>query len=276
MSAGLRHAVLAGAGRMGSAMARGWLSDLQAAGVGRLSVIEPSPGEDVSQAAKDGLIALNRAPEVADILVLAVKPQGFAASVEGLKAWVSKDTLVVSIMAGVPIARIAASLGTPKVARAMPNTPGAIGMGATGYALSSACGDADGEATGRLLEPLGLVVGPLQESQMDAVTAVSGSGPAYVFLLVEALAAAGRSAGLDEPTANALARETIVGAGALLGDLAESPAELRKQVTSPGGTTAAALDVLMSAGGMPDLMRKAVDAAVRRGQELAKEAEKKA
>jgi pyrroline-5-carboxylate reductase len=260
---------------MGSAMARGWLSDLKAAGIGRLSVIEPSPGEDVSQAASDGLIALNPAPEVADILVLAVKPQGFAASVEGLKAWVSKDTLVVSIMAGVTIARIAAALGTPKVARAMPNTPGAIGMGATGFALSGACGDADSEATGRLLEPLGLVLGPLQESQMDAVTAVSGSGPAYVFLLVEALAAAGRSAGLDEPTANALARETIVGAGALLGDLAESPAELRKQVTSPGGTTAAALDVLMSAGGMPDLMRKAVDAAVRRGQELAKEADGK-
>lgn len=276
MTAGLRHAVLAGAGRMGSAMARGWVADLQAAGVGRLSVIEPTPTEDVVQASKDGLIALNPAPEVADILVLAVKPQGFAASVDGLKAWVTKDTLVVSIMAGVTLARIASALGTPKVARAMPNTPGAIGMGATGFALSAACGDADSEATSRLLEPLGLVLGPLKEEQMDAVTAVSGSGPAYVYLLVEALAAAGRSAGLDEATANALARETIVGAGAMLGDLAESPAELRKQVTSPGGTTAAALDVLMSAGGMPDLMRKAVDAAVRRGQELAKEAEKKA
>lgn len=275
MTAGLRHAVLAGAGRMGSAMARGWVADLQAAGVGRLSVIEPTPTEDVVQASKDGLIALNPAPEVADILVLAVKPQGFAASVDGLKAWVTKDTLVVSIMAGVTLARIASALGTPKVARAMPNTPGAIGMGATGFALSAACGDADSEATSRLLEPLGLVLGPLKEEQMDAVTAVSGSGPAYVYLLVEALAAAGRSAGLDEATANALARETIVGAGAMLGDLAESPAELRKQVTSPGGTTAAALDVLMSAGGMPDLMRKAVDAAVRRGQELAKEADKK-
>ena len=126
-----------------------------------------------------------------------------------------------------------------------------------------------------MLEPLGLVIGPLNEEQMDAVTAVSGSGPAYVFLLVEALAAAGRSAGLGEATANALARETIVGAGALLGNSAESPADLRKAVTSPGGTTAAALDVLMSAGGMPDLMRKAVDAAARRGAELSREAEKK-
>lgn len=271
----LKHAVLAGAGRMGSAMARGWLQDLGAAGLGKLSVLEPQPGEDVIEAANAKLISLNPPPEPADILVLAVKPQGFTGSVDGLKAWVSPQTLVVSIMAGVTICRIASALGCPKVARAMPNTPGAIGMGATGYALSDACGDAESVATGKLLEPLGLVVGPLKETQMDAVTAVSGSGPAYVFLLVEALAAAGKAAGLDEATANALARETIVGAGALLGEFAESPSELRKAVTSPGGTTAAALDVLMADGGMPDLMRKAVDAAVRRGAELAREADRK-
>ena len=271
----LKHAVLAGAGRMGSAMARGWLQDLGAAGLGKLSVLEPQPGEDVIEAANAKLISLNPPPEPADILVLAVKPQGFTGSVDGLKAWVSPQTLVVSIMAGVTISRIASALGCPKVARAMPNTPGAIGMGATGYALSDACGDAESVATGKLLEPLGLVVGPLKETQMDAVTAVSGSGPAYVFLLVEALAAAGKAAGLDEATANALARETIVGAGALLGEFAESPSELRKAVTSPGGTTAAALDVLMAGGGMPDLMRKAVDAAVRRGAELAREADRK-
>ena len=271
----LSHAVLAGAGRMGSAMAHGWLQDLQAAGIAKLSVIEPSPGEGILHAADEQLLALNPLPQPADILVLAVKPQGFASSVEGLKAWVSPQTLVVSIMAGVTIARISSALGCQKVARAMPNTPGSIGMGATGFALSPACGEVEGATTAKLLEPLGLVLGPLKEDQMDAVTAVSGSGPAYVFLLVEALAAAGRSAGLDEKTANALARETIIGAGALLGESAEAPAELRKAVTSPGGTTAAALDVLMSGGGMPDLMRKAVDAAVRRGQELSREAEKK-
>jgi len=105
------------------------------------------------------------------------------------------------------------------------------------------------------------------------VTAVSGTGPAYVFLLVEALAAAGVSAGLDETTANALARETIVGAGALLGEFAEPPGELRKQVTSPGGTTAAALGGLMADDGLAQLMRRAVDAAAKRGAELAKEAE---
>jgi pyrroline-5-carboxylate reductase len=271
----LKHAVLAGAGRMGSAMARGWLQDLGAAGLGKLSVLEPSPGEDVVEAANSKLISLNPPPEPVDILVLAIKPQGFSGAIDGLKAWVSPQTLIVSIMAGVTISRIASALGCPKVARAMPNTPGAIGMGATAFALSEACGDAESVATGKLLEPLGLVIGPLKETQMDVVTAVSGSGPAYVFLLVEALAAAGKAAGLDEATANALARETIVGAGALLGEFAESPSELRKAVTSPGGTTAAALDVLMAGGGMPDLMRKAVDAAVRRGAELAKEADKK-
>lgn len=271
----LGHAVLIGAGRMGSAMARGWLGDLAGAGIARLSVVEPAPGDDVVEAGKNGFVALNPQPEPADLLILAIKPQGFGAAAAGLKAWIGPDTLVVSIMAGVTIERIAVALGCRKVARAMPNTPGAIGMGATGFTLSPACGDAEAAATTALLDPLGLVVGPLKESQMDAVTAVSGSGPAYVFLLVESLAAAGRSIGLDEATANALARETVIGAGALLGEFAEPASELRKQVTSPGGTTAAALDVLMAAGGMPELMRKAVEAAARRGAELAQEADRK-
>jgi len=269
-SARLLDVALIGAGRMGSAMARGWLGDLGAAGIARLSVVEPHPGEDVVAAADGGLIALNAQPAIADIVVLAVKPQGFGGAVDALKAWVGPQTLVVSIMAGVTIARIAGALGSQRVARAMPNTPGAIGMGATGYALSDACGDDEAIATARLLEPLGLVVGPLKEEQMDAVTAVSGSGPAYVFLLVEALGAAGRSVGLDEATALALARETVIGAGALLGEFAESPEELRMQVTSPGGTTAAALAVLMGEAGMPDLIGRAVDAAVKRGAELAR------
>lgn len=275
-SSRLKHAVLIGAGRMGSAMARGWLGDLAGAGISRLSVVEPAPDDEVKAAEAAGFISLNPAPEPADLLILAIKPQGFGAAADALKAWVGPDTFTISIMAGVTIARIADALGSPMVARAMPNTPGAIGMGATAFAMSDACDDDEAELTASLLEPLGLVVGPLKESQMDAVTAVSGSGPAYVFLLVEALAAAGRSAGLHEADANALARETIIGAGALLGESSEAPSELRRQVTSPGGTTAAALDVLTAAGGLPDLMRNAVDAAVKRGAELAKEAEKKA
>jgi pyrroline-5-carboxylate reductase len=271
----LKQAVLIGAGRMGSAMARGWLQDLPAAGLGKLFVVEPKPDEDVEEAAKEKLVTLNPAPSVSDIVVLAIKPQSFAAAAPALKAWVGPDTLVVSIMAGVTIDRLSAAFGSVKVARAMPNTPGAVGAGVTGFALSPACGDAESLATSRLLEPLGIVVGPLNEAQMDAVTAVSGSGPAYVFLLAEALADAGRAAGLPRPVADVLARETIIGAGALLGTSNSTPSELRRAVTSPGGTTAAALEVLTASGGLPDLMRKAVEAAAKRGAELSGEAEGK-
>jgi pyrroline-5-carboxylate reductase len=272
----LKQAVLVGGGRMGGAMMRGWLRDLNAAGLGSLAVIEPQPGPDILEAAKANSITLNPGAAPADIVVLAVKPQGFGAAAADLKKWVGPETLVISIMAGVTIERIVKALGSDKVARAMPNTPGAIGKGVTGFSLSPACGDRESLATSKLLEPLGLVVGPLDESQMNAVTAVSGSGPAYVFLMVEALTAAGRAAGLDAATAAALARETVVGAGALLGTSSESAAELRKAVTSPGGTTAAALDVLTASDALPDLMRRAVEAAARRGAELSREAEKKA
>jgi pyrroline-5-carboxylate reductase len=271
----LSQAVLVGAGRMGSAMARGWLQDLGAAGLKELIVVEPKPDEDVEAAAREKLIVLNPAPAPADIVVLAIKPQSFSAAAPGLKAWVKPETLVVSIMAGVTIERISAAFGSKRVARAMPNTPGSVGAGVTGYALSEACGDAENMATAKLLDPLGIAVGPLQEAQMDAVTAVSGSGPAYVFLLAEALAEAGRAAGLPRAVADILARETIIGAGALMGTTNSTPAELRLAVTSPGGTTAAAIDVLTASGGLPDLMRKAVEAAARRGAELSREAEKK-
>jgi pyrroline-5-carboxylate reductase len=271
----LKQAVLIGAGRMGGAMMRGWLRDLKAAGLSSLVVVETQPDSDVQGAAKAGQIKLNPDPAVSDIVVLAVKPQSFGAVAADLKRWVGPDTLVISIMAGITIDRITKALGSQKVARAMPNTPGSIGKGVTGYSLSPACAKADGEATSHLLSELGPVVGPLAESNMDAVTAVSGSGPAYVFLLVETLAAAGKAAGLDEQTANALARQTIIGAGALLDDSPQSPAELRKAVTSPGGTTAAALEVLMANGALPNLMRHAVEAAVKRGAEVAKDVEKK-
>jgi pyrroline-5-carboxylate reductase len=255
---------------MGSAMARGWVQDLAAAGLSRLDVVEPKPDEDVEGAARDGMIFLNGPAQVADIAILAVKPQAFGGAVDGLKAWIGPETLVISIMAGVTIARIEGAFGVKKIARTMPNTPGAIGMGVTGYALSAACGDSESVVVARLLEPLGLVIGPLDEDQMDAVTAVSGSGPAFVFLLAEALAEAGRAAGLPDAVADMLARETVIGAGALLGESPQSPSELRHAVTSPGGTTAAALAVLTANGGLPDLMKKAVEAAAKRGAELAK------
>lgn len=269
-TAGLRRAVLVGAGRMGSAMARGWLSDIRGAGLSALDVIEPSPDSNVEAAAKSGLIGLNSQASPADILILAVKPQAFGAVAPSLAGWLKAETLVISIMAGVTLDRIARETGAVRVARAMPNTPGAIGMGATAYSVSDACGDADVETVQRLLEPLGVVIGPLPETMMDAVTAVSGSGPAYVFFLVEALAQAGREAGLPDDVAEVLARETVVGAGALLGESPMPAADLRQAVTSPGGTTAAALGVLMGESGLSELMKKAVAAAAARGAELAK------
>lgn len=266
----LRRAVLVGAGRMGSAMARGWVADLSAAGLSELAIVEPDPDDSLRAAASGGEVTLNPPPFAADILILAIKPQAFASASAGLKGFVGPDTLVVSIMAGVTLASVASTLGVSRVARAMPNTPGAIGMGVTAYAVSDGCEPADCQAAARLLEPLGLVVGPLAEDQMDAVTAVSGSGPAYVFLLAEALADAGRAAGLPDDVAETLARETVVGAGALLGESPLSAVDLRLAVTSPGGTTAAALMVLMGEGGLPSLMRDAVAAAAKRGAELAK------
>lgn len=270
----LKQAVLVGAGQMGAAMARGWLRSLKSAGLGKLHVVEPEPSTEVAAWSKSGKISLNRAANPADVVVLAVKPQGFAKAAESISGWIGRDTLVVSIMAGVTIRGISEALGVSKVARAMPNTPGAIGKGVTGYALSAQCGEREQATAEKLLAPLGDVVGPLQEQHIDTVTAVSGSGPAYVFLLAEALEGAAKAAGLDDATAATLARKTVIGAGALLAEGGD-PAELRRAVTSPGGTTAAALDVLLARGAVPELMRKAVEAAVRRGAELSREAGKK-
>jgi pyrroline-5-carboxylate reductase len=270
----LKQAVLMGAGRMGAAMARGWLRSLKGAGLGKLHVIEPEPSAEVAAWGKSGKISLNRAANPADVVVLAVKPQGFAKAASSISGWIGPDTLVISIMAGITIRGISDALGVMRVARAMPNTPGAIGKGVTGYALSPQCGEAEKASAEKLLAPLGDVVGPLEEKHIDAVTAVSGSGPAYVFLLAEALEGAAKAAGLDDATAATLARKTVIGAGALLAEGGD-PADLRRAVTSPGGTTAAALDVLMARGAIPELMRKAVEAAAKRGAELSREAEKK-
>lgn len=271
----LKQAVLVGAGRMGAAMARGWLRGLGDAGLSMLHVVEPEPSEEVATWKKGGRIALNDAANPVDVAVLAVKPQGFAKAAPGLAGWIGPRTLVVSIMAGVTIRGISEALGATKVARAMPNTPGAIGKGVTGYALSQDCGAAEKAATEQLLAPLGGVVGPLDENRIDAVTAVSGSGPAYVFLLAEALEGAAVSAGLDRGTAAKLARQTVIGAGALLAEGGD-PADLRKAVTSPGGTTAAALDILMANDALTDLIRRAVEAAAKRSVELSGEVAKKA
>ena len=209
-------------------------------------------------------------PGPADVVVLCVKPQIFAEAAPGAKAFVGPNTLVISIMAGVTIAAVQHLMETNRVIRAMPNTPGQIGKGVTAFVAAAHCTDADRELAAQLLEPLGLVERIPNERLMDVVTAVSGSGPAYVFLLAEVLAAAAEAEGLPAEIALRLARQTVAGSGALMLDSGVAPAALRKQVTSPGGTTQAALDVLQAADGLGLVMRRAVQAATERSKELGK------
>jgi pyrroline-5-carboxylate reductase len=211
-------------------------------------------------------------PPAPAIALVAVKPQMMGAALPGLAALGNGATLFVTIAAGTPIATYEAVLGerTPLV-RAMPNTPAAIGQGITAIFGNASAGVADLDLAEALLSAVGQVVRLTSESQMDAVTAVSGSGPAYVFHLIETLAAAGEAEGLPADLAMRLARVTVAGAGALAMAAEESPAELRRNVTSPNGTTQAALEVLMDpAAGLPPLMRRAVARAAARSRELAR------
>jgi pyrroline-5-carboxylate reductase len=205
-------------------------------------------------------------------VLIAVKPQMMGEALPVLAALGGGGTLFVSVAAGTPIAAYEAALGpdTP-IVRAMPNTPAAVGRGITAIIGNAHAGAADLDLAERLLGAVGQVVRLDDESQMDAVTAVSGSGPAYVFHLIEMLAAAGEAEGLTPELALALARATVAGAGALAEAADESPAQLRVNVTSPGGTTQAALEVLMNEDdGFPALLRRAVKAAADRSRELGK------
>ncbi len=258
---------LAGAGKMGGAMLTGWLA--QGLDPKRVVVIEPHPTDEIKALAG---IRLNPTPKEAgevDTLVVAVKPQSFREAGAALKAFAGSSTLVVSIMAGTPIASLEAVVGG-SVVRAMPNTPAAIGRGITVAVAAKNVSAAQRAIADALLRATGSVEWVDQESLMDAVTAVSGSGPAYVFLLAEELARAGVAAGLPAELATRLARETVAGSGELLHRSELSSATLRQNVTSPGGTTAAALDVLMGADGMQKLMTRAVAAATQRSKDLAK------
>lgn len=260
---------LVGAGRMGSALLNGWLK-----GPARdIVVIEPSPRPEISALAEAGRIRLNPEPFDSSVLVLAVKPQQFASVAEGARAFCGPKTVAVSIMAGVRVAQLSTRLGIDRVIRAMPNTPGAIGQGVTVFAAPPAAKPADLAAARTLLAPLGDVHGPVEERLMSAVTALSGSGPAYVFLLAEVMAEAGIAEGLPRELAEALARRTVSGAAALMAGSDESPEALRRAVTSPGGTTQAALDILMETGGMPRLFRDALRAAAARDRQLSQEAD---
>ncbi len=260
---------LAGAGKMGGAMLSGWLAGgLQA---NRVVVIEPHPSEEIQALAATG-IRLNPPAKhtgAVDTLVVAVKPQSFREAGAALKPLIGPATLVVSIMAGMPIAAIGEICGGA-VVRAMPNTAAAIGRGITVAVAAPDVSAAQRAVADALLRATGAVEWIADETLMDAVTAVSGSGPAYVFLLAEELARAGVEAGLPAELATRLARETVAGSGELLHRSELAAATLRQNVTSPGGTTAAALDVLMGPNGLQPLLTRAVAAATRRSRELAK------
>jgi len=261
--------VLAGAGKMGGAMLSGWLArDLDPK---RVAVIEPHPSADINALSAKG-VRLNPSPrDIGQVatLVVALKPQTFRDAGPTLKSFTGSSTLVVSIMAGMTIASVSESCGG-SVVRAMPNTPASIGRGITVAVAASNVAAGQRDTADALLRAIGSVEWIEDERLMDAVTAVSGSGPAYVFLLAEELARAGVEAGLPVELATRLARETVAGSGELLHRSELASATLRQNVTSPGGTTAAALEVLMGADGMQSLLTRAVAAATKRSRELAK------
>ena len=259
--------VLAGAGKMGGAMLTGWLA--QGLDPSRVVVIEPAPSAEISVLAATGIRLNPKDIGAAETLVVALKPQTFREVGSALKTFAGASTLVVSIMAGTTIASLQEVCGG-KVVRAMPNTPAAIGRGITVAVAANSVSAAQRATADALLRATGSVEWVDDEGLMDAVTAVSGSGPAYVFLLAEELARAGVAAGLPEELATKLARETVAGSGELLHRSDLASATLRQNVTSPGGTTAAALEVLMGLEGMQALMTRAVAAATRRSKELAK------
>jgi len=263
-----RGLVLLGCGKMGAALLEGWLAG--GAPPSAFTVIEPNPTDRLRALANEGLRIAEAPPTAAGTAVVAVKPQTMASALPLLAPLGGGGTLFVSIAAGTPIRRFEAALGpaTP-VVRAMPNTPAAIGHGITALVGNAAAGPEGLAAAETLLAAVGETLRLDDEAQMDAVTAVSGSGPAYVFLMIEALAAAGEAEGLGPEVALALARATVAGAGRLAEAADEGPAQLRANVTSPGGTTAAALETLMAEGdGLHALMRRAVAAATRRSREL--------
>jgi len=250
-------------------MLSGWLA--RGLDAKRVAVIEPQPSDEIHALATKGIRLNPSAKEIGAVatLVIALKPQTFRNAGAALKSIAGPSTLVVSIMAGTTIASIEAACGG-NVVRAMPNTPAAIGRGITVAVAAKNVSVAQRAVADVLLRATGAVEWVDDEGLMDAVTAVSGSGPAYIFLLAEELARAGVEAGLPQDLATKLARETVAGSGELLHRSDAPSATLRQNVTSPGGTTAAALEVLMGPDGMQSLLIRAVAAATRRSKELAK------
>jgi len=268
----MRPIILIGAGRMGQALLAGWAQR----GIAPLLAVEPSPSNQLRRFAKKHHVALfARADSIASVraaaCVVALKPQVLKSEAPRLRAIAGSGAVMISIAAGTNTATLKKAWGAhARIVRAMPNTPGAIGRGITALYAARGAGAKDKALAKRLLSALGQTLWVKRESNIDAVTAVSGSGPAYVFLLVEALAEAAVAEGLPRAMAQTLARATVAGSGALL-DADPARAEiLRRNVTSPGGTTEAALHVLLARNGLSPLLRRAVAAARRRARELSR------
>ena len=262
--------VLVGAGKMGGALLEGWMR--LGLAPARVAIIEPQPSREIAALAGRGLRLnppMNMVGEPAAIVV-AVKPQNAAEIMPWLAQAVGGATVVLSIMAGKTLEFLAEALpDSAAIVRSMPNLPASIGYGITVAVPNRRVTAAQRDLAHKLLTATGAVEWVDDEALLDPVTALSGSGPAYVFLLAESLAKAGAAAGLPADLAARLARATVAGSGELLHRSPLDPATLRQNVTSPGGTTAAALEVLMAPEGLGALMDKAVAAATRRSRELA-------
>ncbi len=278
-----RPLLLVGGGKMGSALMAGWIArGIPAASI---VVVEPNPDIAAALAADHGVTAVPGDDALAadfspELVMFAVKPQVMGAVAPAYRRFAGPNTVFLSIAAGTPIAFFEGCLGeTAAVVRAMPNTPAAVGRGVSGLAANARVTDAQQKLCNDLMSAVGAVYWVDDEELLHAVTGLSGSGPAYVFHMVECLARAGREAGLPDDMADALARATVEGAGELMFQSAEvTPDTLRRNVTSPGGTTAAGLTVLMGGdpnkddpamGPLGDLMTECVAAATRRSRELA-------
>ena len=263
---------------MGGAMVKGWTQNSKDGGAPfinpeNLLIADPSPGPAALFVIEHGASHFKRLEHVvssAKYVLLAIKPQSFSAIGPEVAMCLPKGCVVISIMAGPTMKSLEAVFPDQHCVRAMPNTPAAIGKGITGYVCGSGLSPEQKQHVADLLAAGGETVELAQENMIDMVTALSGSGPAYFFYMVEALAAAGVSAGLSQDQAEQLAQQTLIGAGALLEQSGQTAAELRHGVTSPNGTTQAALDVLMSEQGLAHIIRDAVTAAYHRSQELGK------
>ncbi len=264
--------LLIGCGKMGGALLEGWLA--QGVAPEAVTVIEPFESaflEGVRARGVTTVKAVTDLPEAYDpaVVVIAIKPQMMDATIGDYRPFAKASTVFLSIAAGKTLAYFQSAFGEgAPIVRAMPNTPAAVGRGMTVLCANGSASTPQREACSSLLSAVGETAWVEDESLLDAVTAVSGGGPAYVFLLIECLAQAGIEAGLPSDLAERLARVTVAGSGELVHQASEAPSQLRKNVTSPAGTTLEALNVLMAEDGLQPLMTRAIAAATRRSREL--------